>query len=146
MFKEHQRMHDYTMLIDFMQFFAMSMNRYERAQRRIEIAEANREILSGQNQVGRGGGLKATTKIYINSLDCQGAYGTVWKGTDRQTGNIVAVKQMSKAWCLLDLSARYMFVIYFVIQCHKQERERGKTSKSGDLLVYVALSDSFGRF
>lgn len=27
----------------------------------------------------------------------EGAYGTVWKGTDRQTGNIVAVKQMSKA-------------------------------------------------
>ena len=27
----------------------------------------------------------------------QGAYGTVWKGTDRKTGNVVAIKQMSKA-------------------------------------------------
>lgn len=27
----------------------------------------------------------------------EGAYGTVWKGTDRQTGNVVAIKQMSKA-------------------------------------------------
>jgi hypothetical protein len=27
----------------------------------------------------------------------QGAFGTVWKGTDRKTGNVVAIKQMSKA-------------------------------------------------
>eukprot|EP00435_Cladocopium_sp_Y103_P070475 s282_g35.t1 len=27
----------------------------------------------------------------------EGAYGTVWKGMDRKTGNVVAIKQMSKA-------------------------------------------------
>jgi len=27
----------------------------------------------------------------------EGAFGTVWKGTDRKTGNVVAIKQMSKA-------------------------------------------------